>query len=228
MSQYSTQRRDAIEHRASGTLSVPSSVTPLLKNTYLLLSMTLFFSAIVAWVSASMHVAPMGLMSLIFMFGLLFALNKAKNSIWALPLVFLFTGFMGYTLGPIIDLYTNTAAGSALLIQALVGTGVTFCALSGYALTTKKDFNFLKGFLFAGLVVSFLAIIANIFLEMPALNLVISVISVLVASGLILFDTSRIVNGGETNYVMATVSLYLDIYMLFVHLLNLLSAFNRD
>ncbi len=228
MSRYSTQNRDTLERRAASVMSVSRAMNPMIKNTYLLLSMTLLFSALIAWVAAQMHVQPMGFMSLIAMFALLFVLNKARNSVWALPLVFLFTGFMGYTLGPIIDLYTQTESGSKILMNALMGTGVTFCALSGYALTTQKDFNFLKGFLFAGLIISFLAIIANIFLAMPVLNLVISIISVLIASGFILFDTSRIVNGGETNYIMATVSLYLNIYMLFVHLLNLLSIFNRE
>jgi len=229
MSKYSTQHRAQSQERAAATLTAPTQATTLIKNTYLLLSMTLFFSGAVAWISAQMHVQPLGFLpSIIIMFGLLFLLNVKRNSVWALPLVFLFTGFFGYTLGPIIDLYLRTAEGTNILVTALGGTGVTFCALSAYALTTKKDFNFLSGFLFAGLVVVILAALANFFIKMPALYLVISAVSVLLACGFILFDTSRIVNGGETNYVMATVSLYLDIYMLFINLLNLLTAFNRN
>ena len=228
MAKYSTQHRAASQTRTA-TVNAPLQATTLIKNTYLLLSMTLFFSGCVAWVAASMHVRPLGFFpSILIMFGLLFLLNAKRNSILALPLVFIFTGFFGYTLGPIIDLYTRTASGTNILVTALMGTGVTFCALSAYALTTKKNFNFLSGFLFSGCIVILLAALANIFLKIPALYLVISTVSVLLACGFILFDTSRIVNGGETNYVMATVSLYLDIYMLFVNLLSLLSAFNRN
>ena len=235
MSRYSTQNRAASQGRAankaraSATVSAPSHTTTLIKNTYLLLSLTLFFSGGVAWIASQMHVQPLGFFpSIIIMFGLLFGLNAKRNSVWALPLVFLFTGFFGYTLGPILEIYMRTAAGTNILVTALMGTGATFFALSAYALTTKKNFNFLSGFLFAGIVVVILAALANFFLKMPALYLAISAASVLLACGFILFDTSRIVNGGETNYVMATVNLYLDIYMLFVNLLSLLTAFSRN
>lgn len=230
MNKYSSQHRAADQARAAATLSVPStSANALIKNTYLLLSMTLLFSGAVAWFAASMHVKPLGFLpNIIIMFGLLFLLNVKRNSAWALPIVFLFTGFFGYTLGPVIGLYLQTPGGTNVLVTALMGTGATFGALSLYALTTRKNFNFLSGFLFAGIIVVLLAALANFFLKMPALYLVISAVSVLLACGFILFDTSRIVNGGETNYVMATVSLYLDIYMLFVNLLTLLTAFSRD
>lgn len=230
MNKYSSQRRAADQARSAATLSVPSiSANTLIKNTYLLLSMTLFFSGVVAWFAASMQVKSLGFLpTLIIMIGLLFLLNTKRNSVWALPIVFLFTGFFGYTLGPVIGLYLQTPGGTNILVTALGGTGVTFGALSLYALTTKKNFNFLSGFLFAGMIVVLLAAFANFFLKMPVLYLVVSAVSMLLACGFILFDTSRIVNGGETNYVMATVSLYLDIYMLFVNLLTLLSAFNRN
>ena len=214
---------------AAATARAPSGANTLIKNTYLLLSMTLLFSGAVAWVAASMHVQPPGLiLSLVVMFGLLFLLNVKRNSVWALPLVFLFTGFFGYTLGPVIELYLRMPGGVNILTTALLATGVIFCGLSAYAFTTRKDFSFLNGFLFTGMIVVLLAIVANFFLKMPVLYLVISAALVLLACAFILFDTSRIVNGGETNYVMATVQLYLDIYMLFVNLLTLLTAFNRN
>ncbi|MCY4176949.1 MAG: Bax inhibitor-1/YccA family protein [Endozoicomonadaceae bacterium] len=230
MNKYSSQHRAAEQARAAATVSVPSSASnSLIKNTYMLLSMTLFFSGAVAWFAANAHARPLGFLpTIILMFGLLFLLNAVRNSVWALPVVFLFTGFFGYTLGPVIGYYLQTPGGTNVLVTALMGTGVTFGALSIYALTTRKNFNFLSGFLFAGIIVVLLAALANFFLKMPVLYLVISAVSVLLACGFILFDTSRIVNGGETNYVMATVSLYLDIYMLFVNLLSLLSAFNRN
>ena len=211
------------------TTGISVGVNTLIKNTYLLLSMTLLFSGAVAWVAANAHVKPLGfLVTIAVMFGLLFLLNIKKNSILALPLVFLFTGFFGYTLGPIVDMYLKTAAGTNILVTALGGTGVMFCALSMYAFASKKDFSFLNGFLFTGMIIVLVAVVANIFLKLPVLYLTISAVSVLLACGFILFDTSRIIHGGETNYVMATVQLYLDIYMLFINLLNLLTAFNRN
>ncbi len=228
MNRYSTQRR-AAEQRAPASVSAPSHATTVIKNTYMLLALTLIFSGVVALVTAQMHVSPLHpILALIIMFALLFAVTAKRNSLWALPLVFVFTGFMGYMLGPIIDLYMRSSAGTNVLVTALLGSGATFFALSAYALTTKKNFNFLSGFLFAGCIIIFLAVIANFFLKMPALYLAISAVCVILACGFILFDTSRIVNGGETNYIMATVNLYIDFYMLFVNLLSLLSAFNRN
>jgi modulator of FtsH protease len=135
---------------------------------------------------------------------------------------------MGASIGPMLNHYLAMTGGPALVMQALGGTAVVFFGLSAYALTTRKDFSYMGGFLSVGLLVAIVAIIANIFLNIPALSLTISAAVVMIMSGLILFDTSRIINGGETNYIRATVSLYLDIYNLFIHLLHLLTAFSGD
>ena len=154
-----------------------------------------------------------------------FVVRKNANSSMGLLAVFVFAALMGAALGPIISVYmlayTN---GSAIVAQALGGTAIIFLSLSGYALTSGKNFNFLGGFIFTGLMVAVVAMIANIFLQIPALSLAISSVVILIMSGFILFDTSRIMNGGERNYIMATVSLYLSIFNIFIHLLNLLGA----
>ena len=171
---------------------------------------------------------PGMIITLIGYFGLLFLTTKLRNSVWGFASVFALTGFMGLTLGPIINHYLSMSNGSDIVMQALGGTALVFFGLSAYALTTRKDFSYMGGFLFVGLLVAVVASIANIFLGIPALSLTISAAIVMIMSGLILFDTSRIINGGETNYIRATVSLYLDIYNLFIHLLALLSAFSGD
>ena len=135
---------------------------------------------------------------------------------------------MGASLGPMLSYYLSMPNGPSLVLQALGGTAVVFFGLSAYALTTRKDFSFMGGFLMVGLIVALVAMIANIFLAIPALSLTISAAVVMIMSGLILFDTSRIVNGGETNYIRATVSLYLNVYNLFIHLLHLLTALGGD
>lgn len=204
----------------------------VLRNTYLLLSMTFLFSALTAYIAYAMQVAPMNpLLMIAGVYGLMFLTQALRNSVWGLVSAFAFTGFLGYTLGPILNLYTASFSnGAQLIATALGGTGMIFFALSGYALTTRKDFSFLGGFLFVGMMVALLAIIATIFFQIPALQLAISGVFVLLSSGLILFQTSEIIHGGETNYISATVSLYVSIYNLFISLLNLLSAFagNRD
>jgi len=162
------------------------------------------------------------------MIGLLFALQAMKNSVWALPLVFAFTGFMGWTLGPMISYYLQSPGGASIVGNTLFGTAAVFLSLSAYVLTTKKDFNFLGGFLFTGLIVALLASIGLIFFQVPMLSLVLSAMLVMLAAGYILFDTSRIVHGGETNYVMATVSLYINIYMLFTNLLAIMGIFSNN
>jgi modulator of FtsH protease len=135
------------------------------------------------------------------------------------------TGFMGLTLGPIINLYLATANGSQLVMTALGGTGVIFLALSGYALTSRKDFSFMGGFLMVGILVAFLGGIAAMIFSMPLMSLVVSGMFVLLMSGMILYQTSDIIHGGETNYILATVTLYISIYNLFLSLLHLLTAF---
>jgi modulator of FtsH protease len=160
--------------------------------------------------------------TLVGYFGLLFAVHKLKNSGWALPAVFAMTGFMGYTLGPVLSKTLSMPGGANTVTLALAATGATFLALSAWALTSKRDFSFMGGFLFAGMIVAILMGLGAVFLQMPALGLAVSGMVALLSAGLILFETSRIVNGGETNYVMATVGLYVSVFNLFTSLLNLL------
>lgn len=201
----------------------------VLKNTYLLLSMTILFSAVMAFIAVQMNIAPVNwIVSLVVTIGLLFAVHKTAESSLGLVLVFAFTGWLGFTLGPILNLYLSLPGGADILVQALGGTGLIFFALSGYVLTTRKDFSFMSGFLFVGLIVLVVAMLANIFLEISALSLAISAVSILLFSGFILYDTSNIIHGGETNYIRATVSLYLNIYNLFTSLLSLLTALSGD
>ena len=201
----------------------------VLRNTYMLLGMTLLFSALCAGVSMAMNFPPLPwFVSLALMFGLLFLVNATANSAWGILTVFLFTGFFGAMLGPMLNYYLAMPGGPGLVLQALAGTAVVYFGLSAYALTTRKDFSFMGGFLMVGLIVVIVVMIANFFLAIPALSLTISAAVVMIMSALILFDTSRIINGGETNYIRATVSLYLNIYNLFVHLLHLMSVLTGD
>jgi modulator of FtsH protease len=196
----------------------------VLRNTYALLAMTLTFSAVCAGVSMVVNLSFLAaLVCNIVGFVLLFVIGVKRNSAAALPLTFLFTGLMGAGLGPLLSYYVESA-GPGLILQALGTTALIFFSLSAYALTTKKDFSFLGGFLIIGLMVAIVASIANIFMGIPALSLAINAAVVFIMSGFILFDTSRIIRGGETNYVMATVSLYLNILNLFTSLLHLLNA----
>ncbi|MCD8525399.1 MAG: Bax inhibitor-1/YccA family protein [Gammaproteobacteria bacterium] len=199
----------------------------VLRNTYLLLSLTILFSAVMASVAIATRAAPMGLLfSLVGMFGFCSLTKYLRNSAWGLLSVFGFTGFMGYMLGPIVGVFLQSYANGGFLVMSALGTtGVTFFGLSMYALTTKKTFSALGGFLSVGLLVVIVGSVANIFLKMPAIYLTLSVATSFIASGLILFDTARIIHGGERNYIMATISLYLDIYMLFVNLLQLFAVF---
>lgn len=202
--------------------ALPSDSHRVLRNTYALLSMTLLFSAAVATAGIVLQAPAPGLVvMLVGMFGLLFAVHKLKNSGWAIPAVFAFTGFMGYTLGPIVARSLSMPGGAQVVMMALAATGATFLALSAWAVTSKRDFSFMAGFLFAGMVIAILAGLAAVFMEIPALSLAVSAMVALLSAGLILMDTSRIVNGGETNYVMATVGLYLSIFNLFTSLLSL-------
>ncbi len=201
----------------------------VLKNTYILLGMTLAFSALCAGASMAFGFPPLPwFISLALMFGLLFLVHKTADSAWGLLSVFLFTGFFGAMLGPMLNVYLSMPNGPELVLQALGGTAVVFFGLSAYALTTRKDFSYMGGFLLVGLLVAIVAMIANIWLAIPALSLAVSAAIVMIMSGLILYDTSRIINGGETNYIRATVALYLSIYNLFIHLLSLLTALSGD
>ena len=199
----------------------------MIRNTYMLLSMTLLFSALTAGLSLAMRLPHPGMIiTLVGYFGLLFLTTKLRNSGWGLLSVFALTGFMGYTLGPIIGYYLGLPNGGQTVMMAMAGTAVIFLSLSGYALTTRKDFSFMGGFLTIGILLAFLAGLAAIFLGIPALSLTISAAFVLLMSGLILYETSNIIQGGETNYVMATVSLFVSIFNLFTSLLHLLGFSN--
>ena len=201
----------------------------VLRNTYSLLSMTLLFSALCAGIAVKINMPPMGMIvTLVGYFGLLFLTTRLRNSAWGLLSVFALTGFMGLTLGPIISMYLSVPNGDQVVMTAMGGTGVIFLGLSGYALTTRKNFSFMGGFLMVGILVAFLAGIASIFLSMPGLSLAVSAMFVLLMSGMILYQTSEIIHGGETNYIMATVTLYISIYNLFLSLLQLLGALGGD
>ncbi|AZQ84247.1 MAG: Bax inhibitor-1/YccA family protein [Cognaticolwellia sp.] len=204
-------------------------INKVLKNTYMLLSMTLAFSAVTAGVSMAMGLSHMAaLVMTLVSFGLLFVVNKTADKASGIFWIFAFTGLMGASLGPMLNYYAAMPNGASLIMQALGGTALIFFALSGYALTSKKDFSFMGGFLMVGLIVAVIAMVANIFFQIPALSLAISAAIIMIMSGLILYDTSRIIHGGETNYIRATVSLYLNIYNIFVHLLSLLGVLGND
>ncbi len=207
-----------------------TSVNKVLKNTYLLLSGTLIFSALMAFVSISLNVPPIAyIISVIGAMVLgMFVLPRTANSGAGIGVIFGITGLLGFGLGPILSMYLALPNGPQIIGTAFGGTGIIFLGLSGYALTSKRDFSFMGGFLFAGMMVLVLAMIANIFLQMPALSLAISAGVILVMSGFILFDTARIVRGGETNYIMATYGLFLSLFNIFISLLQILGIMGGD
>jgi modulator of FtsH protease len=209
------------------------STNKVLRNTYLLLSMTLLFSAAMAGVAMATNAPYMGFIPMLVAFGLMFAISKFKNSGWGIVLVFAFTGILGFSLGPILNMYMASAAGTQTVLTAAGLTGMIFLSLSGYVLLTKKDFSFMSGFLITGMWVvigsMLLMFVGSMFgFYVSGLHLAISAAVVMLMSGFILYDTSRIINGGETNYIMATVGLYLNIYNLFTSLLHLLGFFGGD
>ncbi|HQU16878.1 MAG: BAX inhibitor protein [Chromatiales bacterium 21-64-14] len=201
----------------------------VVRNTYMLLSMTLLFSALTAGVSMALKLPHPGLLlTLGGYFGLLFLTTKFRDSAAGLACVFALTGFMGYTLGPILNAYLAMPNGGQVVMTAMGATGAIFLGLSGYALTTRKDFSFMGGFLMVGILVAFLAGLGAVFFEMPSLALAVSSMFVLLMAGLILYQTSSIIHGGETNYIMATVTLYVSIFNLFTSLLHLLGFMNNE
>lgn len=205
------------------------STNKVIRNTYSLLSMTLVFSAIAAFIGVKMGIGHgAALVADLVAIGILwFVLPRTANSAAGIPTIFAFTGLLGFGLGPVLNHYL--ALNPSVVMTALGGTGVIFLGLSGYALTTRKDFSFMAGFLMVGLVVVLIAALANIFLGIPALFLTINAAIVLIMSGLILYETSSLIHGGETNYIMATAGLFLSILNLFQALLHLLGAFaNND
>ncbi|WP_455209179.1 Bax inhibitor-1/YccA family protein [Kaarinaea lacus] len=220
------QNNPVVARRATAALEM----NKVLKNTYMLLSMTLLFSALMAGLSMAVNAPPM---TNLITFGLSivllwFVLPRVANSGAGIAVVFAITGLLGFGLGPLLSMYAAIPNGGQIVATALGGTGVIFLGLSGYVLTTKKDFSFLGGFLVVGFLVVLGAALANIFLAIPAMSLAISAAVIFIMSGFILYDTSRIINGGETNYIMATVGLYLSIYNIFISLLQLLTAFSGD
>ena len=217
---------------AVATRSEPSilATNKVIRNTYILLSMTLLFSALTAGISIVFNLPYMGpLVTLGGYFALLYLTTKLSHSAWGIAAVFALTGFMGLTLGPMINAYLQYYSnGGQLVMTALGGTGVIFLGLSGYALTTRKDFSFMGGFLMVGILVAFLAGIGALIFSIPAMALAVSAMFILLMAGLILYQTSEIIHGGETNYIMATVSLYISIYNLFTSLLHLLGVFSGE
>lgn len=215
----------------AGQVEIDEGARKVLRNTWNLLSMTLLFSAAMAWVSMANNWPHPGLvLTLVGYFGLLFLTMALRNSAWGLLSVFALTGFMGMTLGPIVGAYTAAFSnGHELVIAAMGSTAVAFIGLSGFALVTRKDFSFMGPFLFVGILVAFLAGLGAIFFQMPALSLAVSAMFALLMCGLILFQTQQIVRGGERNYIMATVTLFVSIYNLFTSLLHLFGfAFGDD
>ena len=201
----------------------------VLRNTYTLLALTLLFSGFTAGLAIVTNTPPLGIfITLGGYFGLLFLTTWLRNSPWGLASIFALTGFMGYTLGPIINAYLGLPNGPQIVMTAMGGTGIIFLGLSGYALVSRKDFSFMGGFLMVGILVAFLASLAAIFLQMPGLSLAVSAMFILLMSGLILYQTSEIIHGGETNYIMATITLYVTIYNLFLSLLHLLGIFSGE
>jgi modulator of FtsH protease len=206
------------------------SSNKVLKNTYLLLSATLGFSALMAVASMAIGAPPMAYLVAVIAAMVLgiFVLPRTANSTSGIGVIFLITGLLGFGLGSVLTMYLALPNGPQIIGTAFAGTGIIFLGLSGYALTSKRDFSFMGGFLFAGMMVVVLAMIGNIFLQMPALSLAVSAGIILLMSGFILFDTSRIINGGETNYIMATYGLYLSIFNIFISLLQLLGIMGGD
>ena len=206
------------------------STNKLIRNTYTLLAMTLIFSTFTATLSIVMQV-PSGIAFGSFIGGILlvwFVLPRFANSAAGIGSVFAVTGLLGLGLGPMLTQYLALPNGTQIVATALGGTGVIFLGLSGYALTTRRDFSFLGGFLFVGFLVVIGAMLVNIFLHIPALSLALSAVIIMLMSGFILYDTSRMINGGETNYVYATISLYLSIFNIFINLLHLLGFAGDD
>ncbi|MGI9288812.1 MAG: Bax inhibitor-1/YccA family protein [Pseudomonadales bacterium] len=209
------QDNQVLSTSTNRTEVVGDEASKVLRNTYALLAMTVLFSAITATISMAVNMPHMGLIMLLPYFGLLFAVEKTKNSGWGLFWVFALTGFLGLTIGPILNFVSSES-----ILMALGGTAVIFFALSGYILVTRKDMSFATGFLMTGILVAFIAAIANAFLHIPALGLAVSSMFLVLASGLIMWQTSAIIHGGERNYISATVTLYVMLYNIFSVLLS--------
>lgn len=209
----------------------PSALTTnkVLRNTYLLLGATLAFSAVMAGVAMALNLRPFGLITLLVYFGLLFAVHKTQNSAWGLVWTFALTGFLGLTLGPILELYLQALPnGSQLVMTALGTTAAAFLGLSAYAIKSERDFSFMGGFLMIGVIGAFVLGLIAYFFQLSTLSLVASGMFVIVSGGIMLWQTSQLVRGGETNYIMATITLYVSLYNMFLSLLHLLGAASDD
>ena len=231
LSDRDTMRGSSVEAVRSATIQESAlSTNKVLKNTYLLLAATLFFSAVTAGISMALALPPMTYLisvGVAMVLGI-FVLPRTANSAAGIGVIFAITGMLGLGLGPLLGAYLALPKGPEIVATAMGGTGAIFLGLSAYALSSKRDFSFLGGFLFAGFMVVLVAALGNLFFQMPALSLAISSAIILLMSGFILFDTSRIVNGGETNYIMATYGIYLSIFNLFINLLALLGIAGDD
>lgn len=204
------------------------STHKVLRNTYFLLGLTMAFSAVVAYISMSLNLPyPNLIVLLVGFYGLLFVTNRLANSAWGILAAFAFTGFMGYTIGPILNIYVARGM-EDLIMLAFAGTAIVFFVCSAYVLTTKKDMSFLSTAIFSLFIVLLLGIVASFFFQIPALAVGISALFVVFSTMTILYETSNIIHGGETNYIRATVSVYVSIYNLFISLLRLLSIFSSD
>ena len=204
------------------------STHKVLRNTYFLLGLTMAFSAVVAYISMSLNLPyPNLIVLLVGFYGLLFVTNRLANSAWGILAAFAFTGFMGYTVGPILNMYVARGM-EDLIMLGFAGTAIVFFACSAYVLTTKKDMSFLSTAIFSLFIVLLLGIVASLFFQIPALAVGISALFVVFSTMTILYETSNIIHGGETNYIRATVSIYVSIYNLFISLLRLLSIFSSD
>ncbi|WP_438767369.1 Bax inhibitor-1/YccA family protein [Kushneria sp. TE3] len=201
----------------------------VLRNTYMLLAMTLLFSAVTAGIAMSMGIQRMNIfVFFIGAYGLMFLVHKTANSAAGLLATFAFTGFMGFTLGPILSAYLTLSNGPQLIMTALGMTAATFVGLSAVALITRKDFSFLSNFIMAGAIVLIVAMVVAMVFNISGLALAVSAGFVLFASAVILFETSQVIHGGQDNYILATISLYVAIYNLFISLLSLLGLTSSD
>ncbi len=229
------QDRLQTQYNATTATSAPprqeiaQEINNVLRNTYALLAMTLAFSAVTAGGAILFNVPFLSpWITLLTYFGLLFAVAKTQNSAWGLLWVFALTGWLGFTIGPILNVVLSMQNGAEMVMFALGGTAAIFFGMSAIALVTRKDFSFMANFLFVGILVAFIAAIANLFLQMPGVALAVSSMFLLLSSGLILWQTSEIIHGGERNYISATVTLYVSLYNVFMSLLHLIMAFGGD
>ena len=221
--------REQQNYSLEQTTATGTESSAVLRNTYGLLALTLAFSGLVAYISQQMNMPHPGIMlTLVGFYGLFFLTMKLRNSGWGLLTTFALTGFMGYTLGPILNMYLSMPNGGSVISSAFAMTAFVFAGLSGYVLITRKDMSFLNGFITVGFFVLLAAIIAGFIFDISGLQLAVSAGFVLFSSAMILVQTSSIINGGERNYIMATITLYVSIYNLFLSLLHILGVTSND